>query len=50
MFDWIDVDTKECLAVWISEGRIWLSIYPRSMFKYCENKPEIVVNKAPWYL
>jgi len=47
----IDVDTKECLAVWVSKGRNRIEAYTflKQMLKYCENKPEIVVDKAPWY-
>ena len=47
IFVWaaIDVDTKECLAVWASESRGSFEAYVflREVLKYCENKPEIVV-------
>ena len=35
----------------MAEGRsrIEAYIFLRKMLKYCENKPEIVVDKAPWY-
>ena len=48
----IDVDTKECLAVWVSEGRSRIEVYTflKQMLQYCKNKPEIVVDNAPWYL
>ena len=48
----IDVDTKECLAVWVSEGRSKIEVYAflRKILQYCKNKPEVVVDKAPWYL
>ena len=48
IFVWaaIDVDTKECLAVWASESRGSFEAYVflKEVLKYCENKPEIVVD------
>ncbi len=50
IFVWaaIDVDTKECLAVWASEGRGSFEAYVflREVLKYYENKPEIVVDRG----
>ena len=36
------VDTKECLAVWVSEGRSRIKAYTflRKIVQYCENKPK----------
>ena len=46
----IDVDTKECLAVSKGRSRIEVYTFLKQMLKYCKNKPEIVVDRAPWYL
>jgi len=48
----IDVDSKECLFVWATEGRSSFHAYAflKEILKYCENKPEVVVDKGPWYL
>ncbi len=39
-------------AVWASEGRESFEAYVflKEILKLCENKPEIVVDKGPWYL
>jgi len=54
IFVWaaVDVDTKECLAIWASESRGSFEAYVflRDVLKYCENKPEVVVDKGFWYL
>jgi len=54
IFVWVavDVDTKECLAIWASESRGSFEAYVflREVLKYCENKPEIVVDRGFWYL
>jgi len=54
IFVWaaIDVDTKECLAIWASESRGSFEAYVflREVLRYCENKPEIVVDRGFWYL
>ena len=54
IFVWaaIDVDTKECLAIWASESRGSFEAYVflKEALKYCENKPEIVVDRGFWYL
>jgi len=54
IFVWaaIDVDTKECLAIWASESRGSFEAYVflKEVLKYCENKPEIVVDRGFWYL
>jgi len=41
----IDVDTKKCLAVWVSEGRsrIEAYIFLRKILQYCEKQA-----RAPW--
>jgi len=53
IFVWaaIDVDTKECLAIWASEGRSSFHAYVflKEALKYCENKPEVVVDRGFWY-
>ncbi len=53
IFVWsaIDTDTKECLAVWATEGRSSFHAYAflKEVLKYCENKPEIVVDRGFWY-
>ncbi len=52
IFVWaaIDVDTKEYLAVWASEGRSSFHAYVflKEVFKH-ENKPEVVVDRGFWY-
>ena len=54
IFVWaaIDVDSKECLAIWASDGRSSFHAYVflREVLRYCENKPEIVVDRGFWYL
>jgi transposase-like protein len=54
IFVWaaIDADTRECLAIWASEGRTSFHAYVflKEMLKHCENKPEIVVDRGSWYL
>ena len=46
IFVWaaIDVDTKECLAVWASEGRSSFHAYVflKEVLKYCKNKLETI--------
>ena len=53
IFVWaaIDIDTKECLAIWASESRGSFEAYVflKEVLKYCENKPEIVVDRGFWY-
>ena len=52
VFVWVavDVDTREVLTVQLSRGRSSLDAYLflRRVLKYCENKPEFVVDKGPW--
>ena len=54
IFVWaaIDVDTKECLAIWASESRGSFEAYVflKEVLKYCESKPEVVVDRGFWYL
>ena len=54
IFVWtaVDVDTDECLAIWASEGRTSFHAYVflKEVLKYCENKPEVVVDRGFWYL
>jgi len=53
IFVWaaIDVDTKECLSIWVSEGRSSFHAYVflKEILKYCEDRPEIVVDRGFWY-
>ena len=44
----MDVDTDECLAIWASEGRTSFHAYVflKEVLKYCENKPEVVVDRC----
>ncbi|MBW9222721.1 DDE-type integrase/transposase/recombinase [Methanothermococcus sp. SCGC AD-155-C09] len=53
VFVWsaIDVENKECLAIWVSKGRSSFETYVflRKVLKYCKNRPEFVVDKGPWY-
>jgi len=53
LFVWsaVDVDTKECLSIWTFEGRSSFHAYVflREVLKYCENKPEVVVDRGFWY-
>jgi len=50
IFVWsaVDVDMKECLSIWATEGRSSFHAYAflKDVLKYCENKPEVVVDKA----
>jgi len=52
IFVWaaIDVDSKECLSVCL-EGRSSFHAYVflRDVLRYCEDKPEIVVDRGFWY-
>ena len=47
----MDVDTKECLAIWASESRTSFHAYVflKEVLKYCENRPEVVVDRGFWY-
>ncbi len=53
IFVWaaIDVESKECLSIWASEGRSSFHAYVflRDILRYCESKPEIVVDRGFWY-
>ena len=53
IFVWsaIDVDTKECLFIWATDGRSSFHAYVflKEALKYCENKPEVVVDRGFWY-
>jgi len=53
IFVWtaLDVDSEECLAIWASEGRTSFHAYVflREVLKYCENRPEVVVDGGFWY-
>ena len=53
IFVWsaIDVDTKECLFIWASEGRSSFHAYAfiKEVLKFCENEPEVVVDRGLWY-
>ena len=43
----VDVDTDECLAI-LKEELAY--VFLKEVLKYCENKPEIVVDRGFWYL
>ena len=47
-----DAETGECLFIWASESRGSFEAYVflREVLKYCENKPEFVVDRGFWYL
>ncbi|AEF96081.1 IS6 family transposase [Methanotorris igneus] len=47
----IDVETKECLGVYVSESRSSLDTisFVRSILKFCSNKPKILVDGRTWY-
>ncbi len=51
IFVWaaIDVDSKECLFIWASEGRgsFEAYVFSKEALKHCENKPEVVVDRGP---
>ena len=52
IFVWaIDVDSKECLSIWASGGRSSFHAYVflKEILRYCESKPEIVVDRGFWY-
>jgi len=53
IFVWaaIDVDSKECLFIWASEGRSSFHAYVflKEILRCCEDKPEIVVDRGFWY-
>ena len=53
IFVWsaIDVDTKECLFVWATEGRSSFHTYAflKEVLKHCKNKPEVFVDRGLWY-
>jgi len=47
----IDVDTMECLGIWVSTTRNFLdaTTFIKSTLKFCKNKPTFVVDRGPWY-
>ena len=49
IFVWsaIDVDTKECLFIWATDGRSSFHAYVflKEVLNFCENKLEIVVDR-----
>ena len=53
VFVWaaIDVETKECLAIWVSMARhqFLVSKFIRIVLKYCKNKPTFIVDRGRWY-
>jgi len=53
VFVWaaIDVETKECLAIWVSMARhqFLVSKFIRMVLKYCKNKPTFIVDRGRWY-
>ncbi len=53
IFVWaaIDVDSKECISIWASErgSSFHAYVFLREILRYCESKPEIVVDRGFWY-
>ena len=53
IFIWsaVDVDTKECLLIWATDGRSSFHAYVflKEVLNFCENKPEVVVDRGFWY-
>ena len=53
VFVWaaIDVETKECLGIWVSMARhqFIVSKFIRMVLRYCKNKPTFIVDKGVWY-
>ena len=53
VFVWaaIDVETKECLGIWVSMSRhqFIVSEFIRMVSKYCKNKPKFIVDRGIWY-
>ncbi|XRO77007.1 IS6 family transposase [Methanocaldococcus sp. 10A] len=47
----IDVDSKECLGIYVSKTRCYLDtiLFVRSILKFCSNKPKILVDGGKWY-
>ncbi|WP_423792395.1 IS6 family transposase [Methanocaldococcus indicus] len=47
----IDVESKECLGVYVSETRNYLDtiLFVKSILKFCSNKPKILVDGGRWY-
>ena len=53
VFVWaaIDVETKECLAIWVSMARhqFIVSEFIRMVLRYCKNRPKFIVDRGIWY-
>jgi len=53
IFVWgaVDVDAGECLLIWATDGRCSFHAYAflKDVLKFCENKPEVVVDRGFWY-
>jgi len=47
----IDVETKECLAIWVSMTRHQFAVseFIKMVLKYCKNKPTFIVDRGSWY-
>ncbi|XRO74805.1 IS6 family transposase [Methanocaldococcus sp. 28A] len=47
----IDVESKECLGIYISKTRCYLDtiLFVKSILKFCSNKPKILVDGGKWY-
>ncbi|XRO76111.1 DDE-type integrase/transposase/recombinase [Methanocaldococcus sp. 10A] len=47
----IDVESKECLGIYVSKTRSSLDtiLFVRSILKFCSNKPIILVDGGRWY-
>ncbi|XRO74786.1 IS6 family transposase [Methanocaldococcus sp. 28A] len=47
----IDVESKECLGIYVSKTRFYLDtmLFVRRILKFCSNKPKILVDSGKWY-
>ncbi|XRP96896.1 IS6 family transposase [Methanocaldococcus sp. 16A] len=47
----IDVDSKECLGIYVSKTRCYLNtiLFVKNILKFCSNKPKILVDGGKWY-
>ncbi|XRO74885.1 IS6 family transposase [Methanocaldococcus sp. 28A] len=47
----IDVESKECLGIYVSKTRCYLDtmLFVRRILKFCSNKPKILVDGGKWY-
>ncbi|XRO74924.1 IS6 family transposase [Methanocaldococcus sp. 28A] len=47
----IDVESKECLGIYVFKTRCYLDtmLFVRRILKFCSNKPKILVDGGKWY-